>query len=150
MKRKAGLVLTLLLFMLTGMPVHAKEEDDPLAALKESMQTMNLEPEELTRKAQELYDEYGTQLADMAQELYAEYGDELTQKAMEIYEEQKETLADKAGELYEEKASQLAKEASQATNLAQEKIKKSVLDSIGDFFSDMAVTVGDFFKGLFR
>ncbi|MGN0289742.1 MAG: hypothetical protein ACI4DQ_09025 [Lachnospiraceae bacterium] len=142
MKRKAALVFALCLLILANRPIHAAQPENSLETIKENVEKMNVNPEELAKKAQKLYEEYGSELAEKAQELYEEYGSELMEKALELYEEQKGELVDKAGQLYEDKAGQL-------TEYAKEGIKKSFLDSVGDFFSDMAASVVDFFKGLF-
>ena len=127
MKRKAALVFALCLLILANRPIHAAQPENSLETIKENVEKMNVNPEELAKKAQKLYEEYGS---------------ELMEKALELYEEQKGELVDKAGQLYEDKAGQLAE-------YAKEGIKKSFLDSVGDFFSDMAASVVDFFKGLF-
>ena len=127
MKRKAALVFALCLLILANRPIHAAQPENSLETIKENVEKMNVNPEELAKKAQKLYEEYGS---------------ELMEKALELYEEQKGELVDKAGQLYEDKAGQLAE-------YAKEGIKKSSLDSVGDFFSDMAASVVDFFKGLF-
>ncbi len=127
MKRRAGLMLAAALLVLVNTPVYAAPAGDTLEAIKENIQSIELDPKELARKAEQLYEEYGDELVEKAGQLYEEYGKEVVEKAWEIYEE-------KAGEVIEHTG---------------EEIKKGFLASVGDFFSDMGKSVVDFCKGLF-
>ena len=70
MKRKAALVFALCLLILANRPIHAAQPENSLETIKENVEKMNVNPEELAKKAQKLYEEYEV-LHQAAVELYA-------------------------------------------------------------------------------